>query len=495
MVYLLRAFGNKFPDFTNTGTVFGLILLSSIPTSWVMSFTNLSSIGYFQEFLMIRTKIIRNQLKNVRGERFYEELRDGVIAEFVFGSTTLIMGLIFFNYSEEFILGFTGINLTFDEVIKLLGAVILFIIGGGLILKSFLDTKNQKDTIFSLIINRNFLYYPKSNFRDSVLKALNPFLVNSNWEGLKAELQSVFLLKSIENIKGYDGTLMHFINQLESRKEIIDKEIESLRLFGTIRNTNKKTSLRWIDDRYSKGYRKYTIDNKLLIEQDSILHLLLGKSDIVSKDSKRLNDLFEILYLFDDLVFNLFAPIVYNFGHDIQGYDLSNFVQIDITDQVNFNPKDFIAKKDSIGTTFFLIGLINSIISNGKKDTFYIADYEDTYEYSLKSIDDYISTINDNLSDKNLDEILQSDKDESYWTKSFYDRLNFLKRIPYVDYCPNYYLTFIEDLIENGLKKTFKLVIKDIQNTRLKLILDIKYDLKTVQNSLREILLELNQLI
>lgn len=228
---LLFSHLGQLPRLTDRGTFFGLVILALIPASWLLLILGTSKIGvllekiaqYISRFIphiwgiknsdYIRKKLaisfhpwIGGQIPSLRKQADYRRLRDGPIAEFLFGLATIVMALLLKREQSNLLASLTGIQVELSS--SQIKWTFCFLVGISALLigKSIWDTSGQFLIMLDLIWLRN-IRYSEGGKRTDILERARQFILLEDWEGLHGELKVWVLSPAVEKLKHYQSAL------------------------------------------------------------------------------------------------------------------------------------------------------------------------------------------------------------------------------------------------------------------------------------------------
>lgn len=190
LIYHMLGVLPKFNDFSN---IFGITVLVFFETAWVLALLGPHFFGSLQE-QFIRDDQTRIITKTARKEFYYPQLRDGVIAEFIFGLTVVSMGFLVMTSGRLLIASFTNLPLeNYNGPNKrIMGWVI---IGLGLVVLGWSIFKTDKQSKYLLILAwvYNLRSQTSSHQRATILEEIDPYLSLSNWPATELVLNTQLL--------------------------------------------------------------------------------------------------------------------------------------------------------------------------------------------------------------------------------------------------------------------------------------------------------------
>ena len=399
---LFFSYKGVFPDFNSTGTYFGILFLTLIPTTALISIVGILRLGKIQEILvllvsklfvpiLIKEKHVRiwlkntsdgwvdGQIKSLQENPHYRLLRDGEIAQFYYGVTVLIFGYIIKNSGDALLESLITFKNSSTETPILdsaeigWGSAVLLIIGAIIVFSSFVDSIRNKRHYLNLIWHQN-IRNMSGDDRDRIIDANQDYLRVNNWDGFDAELRRTVLKPIIEYFNKYLDAL-NLIDSLILHDEKDDTPMSIRGFSGFLGEpTESGQQFNWLTS-FSKG--SYVINNYMLGQfQISSLHcntILFGSTERYSYISKPLSGAIFGITQLDELLINICRFLFIDSLDKRQNYSFSIYYYRTDKDvlPIDITSKDILTSQYSLLVAW---SLGSWFLSDGKSTKFVILE-------------------------------------------------------------------------------------------------------------------------
>ncbi len=212
---LLLSWLEMLPNLTNSGSLFGVIFLTLITTTVILSFIDIHILGRIQEWMIGSSPWVDNKIDLIRRTKEFKDLRDSRIAELLLGGTLIVIGIL---------LLFEGANLFTILIVPPSGSeqglslpninwwgLVIVTLGIFTIGLSFRRTRSQIQKILCLIWYNNIrrLSTQDTSTHDLV-KHADSYIrtpLHADWEGFQIEYKTKLLTPLLKELKQYRKTL------------------------------------------------------------------------------------------------------------------------------------------------------------------------------------------------------------------------------------------------------------------------------------------------
>ncbi len=492
---LLFSYLGELPNLISSSTLFGMIFITLIIGSTIVSLIGTAWMGWLQEFIIPNEKSIwfRSQLKRIRKTKEYKELRDAPIAQAFLGITIWIIAWLTFQEKNNLLYSLTNITIHNNNSIFNMISIILFIVGLVLIMKSVLDTKYQRHSLLEIIWLRN-IRITEGKKRDELLSKFNNYLTTHDWEGLHNEFKSSLIKPMLREIARYSEALGNVKNVLNHRILFEPDKMQDVvtgfaGFFDGFAN-QPNSGTHWIDFN-QRAYSPFTtLKSPLKIKDLSISQVIFGirkeewSSELYGTDLgiEKIADSIEEIRIIDSIIVNfssfLLITSLMKKNQFKSEYDMilsprlsEKKIKLDLEQKVNSHEIFLL----SIAIGAFLL-------SNYDEYPFLILDNRNIHTAKINL--SWISKlINEEKSSVVVwDAINFRDFNAETWLESVETALSiYIRRIEdqYIMPVKNTTLIVLKRLLKNLRTKNFSNHIKLIKEQRLNIIKQLKEDYKT----------------
>ena len=429
IVTIIRISSGILPDFTQSGVVFGLLILTAFPTAWFLSISDFLFVSLLLE-IVIRDKFIYNQIKSIKSETYYKKIRDNLVAQLIFGISTIIIGILFIYYQSELIKSFIGIS-TFSGNFYIFGMIIVSV-GLAMIIYSFIKSKSNTRIIFSLIIYRKVRNFPENETRNKIINSVERYL-DKNHSDFMTEINSVLLIESINELNAYLEDMNQFLSLTKGDKFIpigtfYENGAIEQKLRWSPHNIFEKSELKII--LIPPTFPKSSIHLLNSPGLFSIFDILLEKNDHIKNKVMIISKLYLLILYIDEFIINYLIPSVQFHLEKLKNDSIVDQIRIDSEYSISVKNYDKLRDQESKELNLLLNSCANYLLSNKKYNCYYLSEINGITtsifdEELLTFIEDLLSI------KKSLREQLEKFNIKQSWIDNFFDQKERIDQLSY----------------------------------------------------------------